>query len=49
MAKLTIFRRESSGENDDLGLDLKQEGLRGVNKDGSLPLTGRAGLSCSAS
>ena len=35
MAKLTIFRRASSVVNDDLGLGLNQEGLRGVNKDGS--------------
>lgn len=42
MAKRTIFRRASSEVNDDLGLGLKQEGLRGVNKDGSFNIR-RAG------
>jgi len=46
MAKLTIFRRTSSGENDDLGLGLNQAGLRGVNKDGSFNIrrTGQPGF-----
>ena len=46
MAKLTIFRREPSEANDDLGLGLKQEGLRGVNKDGSFNIrrTGKPGF-----
>lgn len=43
MAQRTLFRRAPSEVNDDLGLGLKQEGRRGVNKDGSFNIR-RTGL-----